>query len=303
MNLITSLSDERLSLYEKDGVEYAMDQEIVMASLRGALKREEASHRGIPTSVVCICGSTRFKQAWIAENARLTGEGLIVLAVGLWGHRERKYPDDETKKMLDELHLRKIDLCDWVWVLDVGGYIGESTRNEIKYAEEQGKVVRYLSREFPNYVEPIDPLKAALRERDEWKERAEDYKEVLDDKRRLTRELDVAMHGEKDAAKQASLCDLIGPAQRLRERAEKAEGALCGAKWSIEELHEKTGCLCDSDQPCIHVALLSTSTPCRHKEEAERLRETIRLAALEFDSMRADAAANASELRRRGGVW
>jgi hypothetical protein len=108
--------------------------------------------------IVCICGSTRFKQSWIAENARLTGERNIVLAVGLWGHHERKYPDAETKKMLDELHLRKIDLCDWVWVLDVGGYIGESTRNEIAYAEAHGKVVRYLSKEFPCYVEPIDPL-------------------------------------------------------------------------------------------------------------------------------------------------
>jgi hypothetical protein len=108
--------------------------------------------------IVCICGSTRFKQSWISENARLTGEGNIVLAVGLWGHHERVFPDEATKKKLDELHLRKIDLCDWVWVLDVGGYIGESTRNEIAYAEAHGKQVRYLSKEIPEYIEPVDPL-------------------------------------------------------------------------------------------------------------------------------------------------
>lgn len=128
--------------------------------------------------IVCICGSTRFKQAWIAENARLTGEGNIVLAVGLWGHHERVFPDAETKKRLDELHLRKIDLCDWVWVLDIGGYIGESTRNEIAYAEAHGKPVRYLSKEMPDYVEPVDPILARaesaegearrLREAVEW---------------------------------------------------------------------------------------------------------------------------------------
>jgi len=110
--------------------------------------------------ICCICGSTRFKQAWIAENARLTGEGNIVLAVGLWGHHERQYPDEETKRQLDNLHKRKIDLCDWVWVLDIGSYIGDSTRSEIEYAKSLGKPVRYLSREFPDYVEPTDSLRA-----------------------------------------------------------------------------------------------------------------------------------------------
>lgn len=107
--------------------------------------------------IVCICGSTRFKQSWITENARLTGEGNIVLAVGLWGHHERQYPNEKTKAMLDDLHKRKIDLCDWVWVIDVGGYIGDSTRSEIEHAEQLGRPVRYLSQEFPDYEEPVDP--------------------------------------------------------------------------------------------------------------------------------------------------
>lgn len=108
--------------------------------------------------VVCMCGSTRFKRAWISENARLTGEGNIVLSVGLWGHHERKEPDTETKTRLDVLHLRKIDLCDWVWVLDIGGYIGESTCKEIEYAVGIGKPIRYLSVELPGYEEPIDEV-------------------------------------------------------------------------------------------------------------------------------------------------
>lgn len=52
-----------------------------------------------------------------------------------------------------------------------------------------------------------------------------DYEEVLADKRRLTRDLDLAMHGEDGAAKQASLCDLIEPARRLRDRATATEAA------------------------------------------------------------------------------
>ncbi|SMC38345.1 hypothetical protein [Papillibacter cinnamivorans] len=108
--------------------------------------------------IVCMCGSTKFKQTWIRENARLTQEGNIVLAVGLWGHHERKFPAPEVKAKLDDLHKRKIDLCDWVWVLDVGGYIGESTRSEIAYAEKLGKPIRYLAHEFPEYIEPEDEV-------------------------------------------------------------------------------------------------------------------------------------------------
>jgi hypothetical protein len=114
--------------------------------------------------IVCLCGSTRFKQAWIDWNARLTRKGEIVLAVGLWGHHERIEPTAEEKDFLDTLHYRKIDLCDRVFVLDVGGYIGESTRREIAYAEKVGRPVTYLSHEFPNYVEPCDLV---AKERDE----------------------------------------------------------------------------------------------------------------------------------------
>lgn len=103
--------------------------------------------------VVCMCGSTKFKQTWIDENKRLTIEGNIVLSVGLFGHHEGI--TEELKIKMDELHKRKIDLCDWVWVLDVGGYIGESTRSEIKYAEVKGKLVKYLSNEFPKYIDKI----------------------------------------------------------------------------------------------------------------------------------------------------
>jgi hypothetical protein len=119
-----------------------------------------AAHERFRAPIVCLCGSTRFKQAWIAENARLTGEGNIVLAVGLWGHHERVEPDPETKARLDALHLRKIDLCDWVWVLDIGGYVGESTRREVEYAVAHGKPVRYLSQESPEWVEPVDAIVA-----------------------------------------------------------------------------------------------------------------------------------------------
>ena len=95
--------------------------------------------------VITLCGSTRFKDAFLQEQKRLTLEGNIVLSVGLFGHSG----DDEvwtegTKAMLDDMHKRKIDMADEIFVINVDGYIGESTRSEIAYATSTGKVVRYL---------------------------------------------------------------------------------------------------------------------------------------------------------------
>ena len=99
--------------------------------------------------VITLCGSTRFKDAFMAVQKKLTLEGNIVISVGLFGHSG----DDEvwtegTKEMLDNMHKRKIDMADASYVINVGGYIGESTRSEIEYALRNGKKVYYL--------EPLD---------------------------------------------------------------------------------------------------------------------------------------------------
>lgn len=95
-------------------------------------------------TIVCLCGSTRFKDEFVAQNARLTMEGKIVLSVGFFGHRDTRQITEIEKRALDELHKRKIDLADEVFVLSVGGYVGDSTRSEIAYAQQVGKPVTYL---------------------------------------------------------------------------------------------------------------------------------------------------------------
>ena len=102
--------------------------------------------------VVTLCGSTRFKDAFLEAQKRLTLEGNIVISVGLFGHsgdNEVWENMDEgtltrTKEMLDDMHKRKIDMADEIFVINVGGYIGSSTRSEIEYARTAGKPVRYL---------------------------------------------------------------------------------------------------------------------------------------------------------------
>ena len=100
--------------------------------------------------IVCLCGSTRFFRQFVEANSRETLKGNIVLSVGCFIHAiSEAYGAElaltaEQKITLDELHLRKIDMADEVLVLNVGGYIGSSTRDEIAYAKDHGKPLRYL---------------------------------------------------------------------------------------------------------------------------------------------------------------
>lgn len=109
--------------------------------------------------IVCLCGSSRFYDAFQQANYDLTMQGKIVLSIGFYphskaehGHGEGVGHDSAEKVALDELHKRKIDLADRVFVLNVDGYIGESTRSEIAYAYEHDTPVDYLEQwngDFP----------------------------------------------------------------------------------------------------------------------------------------------------------
>lgn len=110
--------------------------------------------------VVCLCGSTRFFEEFQRANYRETTAGNVVLSVGFYphspeaAHGEKVGCDDEQKKALDALHLHKIDLADEILVLNVGGYVGDSTRREIDHARRTGKPVRFLE---PHPVAGLDP--------------------------------------------------------------------------------------------------------------------------------------------------
>lgn len=99
--------------------------------------------------VITLCGSTRFKEDFERVNRELTLQGKIVISVGLFGHAEgldigtADAPND-VKIMLDELHLRKINMADRVHVINKDGYIGISTAREIGYAEQNGIPVTYM---------------------------------------------------------------------------------------------------------------------------------------------------------------
>ena len=95
--------------------------------------------------VITLCGSTRFKDEFMESQKRLTLEGNIVLSVGFFDDSDdNEVLTEKTKEMLDDIHKCKIDMADEIYVINVGGYIGSSTKSEIEYAKNKGKAVHYL---------------------------------------------------------------------------------------------------------------------------------------------------------------
>lgn len=118
----------------------------VLSELDSSLRRVSAlsSRINFPT-VVCLCGSTKFKDEFIKQNFIKTMRGEIVLTVGFFRHSDETYKcSDEEKIALDILHKEKILLSDYIFVINVGGYIGKSTQTEIDFAEKNNIPVIYL---------------------------------------------------------------------------------------------------------------------------------------------------------------
>jgi hypothetical protein len=99
-------------------------------------------------TVVCICGSSRFKDDHLGIAQRETLLGKIVLLAGFYHHVDKVPITAEQKKKLDQLHCRKIDIADEVFIVNPNGYVGESTKEQIEYARALGKTLRWL--EDPN---------------------------------------------------------------------------------------------------------------------------------------------------------
>lgn len=102
----------------------------------------------IDRKIICLCGSTKFKQQYDEINAGLTLQGNIVLSCGFFSHFNPGKFSEEDKRKADLLHKDKILMSDEIFVIDVDQYIGDSTRSEIEFAKEHGKKISYYSIEI-----------------------------------------------------------------------------------------------------------------------------------------------------------
>ena len=95
-------------------------------------------------NIITLCGSIKFKDKFIKVQEKLTLEGNIVLTPNFFNNIKKEEIDEKTKKMLDEMHRQKIDMSDEIYIINFGGYIGESTKSEIEYVKTKGKKLSYL---------------------------------------------------------------------------------------------------------------------------------------------------------------
>lgn len=139
--------ESRFEVCPKHGV---CQHYVVTECAQCAQERSKQSHpqaAGEKPTVVCLCGSTRFSDTFREANFQETLAGRIVLSIGCDFKSDAALGLTEADKVrLDELHKRKIDLADEVLILNVGGYIGDSTRSELEYAKAHGKWIRYWER-------------------------------------------------------------------------------------------------------------------------------------------------------------
>ena len=95
-------------------------------------------------NIITLCGSIKFKNEFMKVQEKLTLEGNIVFTPNFFNNIKKEEISLDTKKMLDEMHKQKIDMSDEIYVINCGGYIGESTKSEIEYAKTKGKKISYL---------------------------------------------------------------------------------------------------------------------------------------------------------------
>ena len=103
--------------------------------------------------IVVLCSSTRFTEQMLIKQWEYARAGVIAIgwcAFPDQGGHETRGKQQEVKKIRDELHLRQIDMADEVFILNVGGYIDQSTQDEINYAYAQHKPVIY--QELPDFL-------------------------------------------------------------------------------------------------------------------------------------------------------
>ena len=106
--------------------------------------------------IITLCGSTKFKEDFERVNRELTLAGNIVISVGCFGHMGDTFTEEQ-KVMLDDIHKRKIDMADGIYVINRNGYVGESTRSEIRYAYLHNKTVTFMDAPDISLLELFDP--------------------------------------------------------------------------------------------------------------------------------------------------
>jgi len=130
---------------------------------------------GPKPKIICLCGSTRFIEQFAITSWELEKQGHITVGchylppsyfeskgkLVVTDHLAESEGED-CKEHMDRLHFRKIELADEIFVLNVGGYVGESTQREINYARSLGKKVRWFEHNIPLWKKTLNRIRGEL---------------------------------------------------------------------------------------------------------------------------------------------
>ena len=105
---------------------------------------EEEYQKDKKYNIITLCGSINFKDEFLKVQEKLVLKGNIVFTPNFFDNIKKEEISLETKEMLDKMHKQKINMSDEIYVINQGGYIGESTKLEIEYAKSKGKKITYL---------------------------------------------------------------------------------------------------------------------------------------------------------------
>ena len=95
-------------------------------------------------TIICLCGSTKFKTDFERVAREQTLKGRIVFTLALFSKADGENLDPEQRTLLQHLHRHKIKMSDEILVVNTGGYIGKSTQSDIEFAQSHGKLVEFM---------------------------------------------------------------------------------------------------------------------------------------------------------------
>lgn len=132
-------------LYKDTGKIYYIAFQIIMNNdMRNILKNLYIILSNSNIKIITLCGSTKFKNTFLTVNQYLTFQNKIVLMPGVYGHSDNIEISEDEKENLDKLHKEKILMSNAILVINNNNYIGESTKSEIEFAKNHGKIIIYL---------------------------------------------------------------------------------------------------------------------------------------------------------------
>lgn len=107
--------------------------------------------------ILTLCGSLRYEDYWHEANKQLGLAGHICFSVMTFPSIElgqKSWYTEDQKWTLDLAHFAKIEESDGIVLLNIEGYLGESSLRELKWARMRNKLIFWAFRDDRKISDP-----------------------------------------------------------------------------------------------------------------------------------------------------